>query len=201
MVNYLTTVNDVKNAADLTNEYSDDEIGSYITDVEYDLFTAYPNMKKYSQFTINSLYDNIYYVHNRNSIYRPYKLTNVRKQDTTVDAKWVSESFDDWTLSLSEPVVTVPDTIQTGSDTKVYKVDWVPYIYHRLATLLTYQKLLVKGVIISNSDPDGGPGAYLQDEITNLQNMLKSSGLLMRSSVYSNYNPLDYITYDQHHQD
>lgn len=201
MVDYLTTVSDVKQIADLTNEYSTGEISAYITRIENELMIKYPNMEQYSEFEIETEYDDVYYIHNKNSVFRPYKITNVRKKDTDLDANWVAEPYDDWTLGVFKATVTVPDSIQTGSDAETYRVDWIPIIYNRLATLLTYQRMLIKGIIISNSDPEGGPGAYLQDEIDELKNLLKSKGNLTRSSVYETYDPTEYVSYEQYNTD
>jgi len=198
MVNYLTTVDEVKRQMDLTNEYSDGEIGSYITDVEYDIFMTYPNFKKYSEFEIEEEYDDVYYIHERNSYYRPYKIVLVKQENTDLDAKWESISFDSWELGFSEPTVTIPSAIQTGSDGVKYRVDWIPTIFNRLATLMTKQKLIERGITFSNSSPEAGPTEQIVDEINNLKGMLANKRKFVRSGEFAEYDPNEYISYEQY---
>jgi len=198
MVDYLTTVDEVKRQTDLTNEYEDSEIASYITDVEYDIFMLYPNFKKYSEFKIDSKYDNTYYIHLKNSIYRPYKLVLTREEDTSLDSGWKDVDSGSWILNFNSATVSVPDAMQTGSDGIKYRIDWIPTIFNRLATLMTKQKLIERGIIFSNSSPEAGPTEQVVDEINNLKGMLTNRRLFVRSSEYANYDPTEYVSYDQH---
>ena len=198
MVNYLTTVDEVKRQSDLTNEYSDEEIGSYITDVEYDIFMMYPNFKKYSEIKIDAKYDSTYYIQVRNSIYRPYKLSMVREEDSSLDSQWKEIDSGSWVLGFDTPTVTVPDSIQLGSDGVRYRIDWIPTIFNRLATLMTKQKLIERGIIFSNSSPEAGPTEQVSDEIDSLKAMLTGRRLFVRSSEYADYDPAEYVSYEQH---
>jgi len=198
MVDYLTTVTEVKRIADLTNEYTDAEIGSYITEVEYDIFGLYPNFKKYSEITIASEYDDTYYIHNKNSVYRPYSITLVREEDTDLDANWYEVVSTDWTANITSPTITVPSAVQSGSDTINYRIDWIPYTYNRLATLMTYKRLLAKGIIMSNTNPENPTSEAVDAEILMLKKQLMSRGNLTRSSVYATYDSTDYISYEQY---
>lgn len=198
MVNYLTTVAEVKRNTDISNEYSNTEISAYITDVEYDIFMQYPNFKKYSEFEIESEYNSTYFIHNKNSIFRPYKIVLAKEENTNLDANWSIIDSSDWTLGFSEPTVTVPSAIQTGSDGVTYRVDWIPTIFNRLATLMTKQKLIERGIIFTNSSPEAGPTEQIVDEINNLKSLLSNRSKFIRSSVYADYEPNDYVSYEQY---
>lgn len=201
MVDYFTTVAEVKRVADLTNEYTDDEIGSYITDVEYDLIADYPNFKKYSEIKIDTDYDSTYYIHNRNSIFRPYKLVLVREANSDLASKWQNIDAGSWVTGFDAPTVTVTDAIQTGSDSVAYRVDWIPSIFNRLASLMTKKKLIERGITFSNSTPDAGPTEQIDAEINDLKAKLSSRRLFVRSSEYADYDPLEYVEYEQYNTD
>ena len=201
MVDYLATVAEVKKIANLTNEYSNKEIEEYITDVEYEIFAKYPNFKKYSEITINSDYDSIYFIEEKNSIYLPYKLSIIREEDDTVEAGWSNITTTGWTIGTSTPIITVPTAVQTGSDNVKYRIEWVPKIFNRLTILTTYKRLLDNGIIMSNTSLENPTSFLVQDDINNIKQILKPKNKFIRSSIYENYNPTDYIEYEQYHTD
>lgn len=198
MVDYLTTVTEVKRQMDLTNEYSDEEIGSYITDVEYDIFAEYPNFKKYSEIEIASEYDSEYYIHNKNSIFRPYKIVLAREEDSDLDAGWYNIDSGSWVLSFDKPSVIVDTAIQIGSDGVKYRIDWIPTIFNRLATLMTKQKLIERGITFTNSGPDAGPTEQVISEIDSIKGLLTNRRKFVRSGEFTDYDPLEYVSYEQY---
>jgi len=197
---YLTTASEVKRVAGLTNEYSNTELEKYIADVEVEIYADYPYFKHYSEFTITSEYDDIYYIGDKGTDLI-YSITKVREETDTNDAGWQEVSSEDFSIVPFEPAVQVPVVVQTGSDTLRYRIDWIPKTYNRLATLMTKRYLLSNGLLSVNNEAAEVEMGKLDAQLMVIKRGLRKNRSIITSSNYASYNPTDYVEYEQYDTD
>ena len=198
MVTYLATIAEVRAFAELTNEYSDAIIESYINIAENNIFSNYSPIKKYSEITIDNNYGKQYYLYDKDSRVLPYSITAFRKQvSTTVEASgWQTASTTGVTIGYEQPTIEL-DPNTTYVDADVYRIDWIPMHFHILVMNEVKLTMYEDGILLAG-ESSGANVTLLEREVESIKNQLKPRGFITATEQYANYSPSDYVGFDRH---
>ena len=203
----ITDINKVRFAAQITDEYTDEEILSEIDLVEADLYSRY-KLPKRSQFLIDDDYTDFY-------IYpeKVHEVTRLQVQvDTSIDASgWLTIDSQtgsslgvgsgtvyttNWSHDSPNNYITLSSNIISTYDTKNVRVQCIPYSMHNLATYQSALNLVDTTNIIDGERVDTPITAKLKNRIDRYKK-LNMPRKVMFSSNYEAYDEYEYTTYSQ----
>lgn len=190
----ITTPTEVKKAAQLTNEWSDEEILTEIDIVESDLYNKY-YLPKRSQFSIDSDYTDFY-------IY-PERVHEVTRVQVSVDSDVDPSGFLEvatgsytWSFTTPNNYITLDSSFITTYDTKIIRVQLVPKYANGMATYMTALNLVDPTTIIDGEENTPPLVTRLKSHLDYYKNEAKPK-IILKSSDYDAYDKYDYISYNQ----
>jgi hypothetical protein len=189
----ITTVQEVKEVASLTSEYSEEEILSEIDIVEAELYQKY-HLPKRSQFSVNKDYSN-FYIYPTNV----HEIIRVQGQvETTVDPTGyqIIGSDSNWTFSTNNNFITLLPQAIENYGSKIIRVQHIPKIFNMIATNLVALNLIDTTTVINGESSDSPLAIKIKDRIDKYQELLKPKKMVKSSDEYD-YNIYDYISYSQ----
>lgn len=178
VVGEFTKIENVKRLARLTNEVPDDELQEFIESVNQEILRehGYPVARMRSD--ISTSYGSYYLNTNREPV---YKIDRV-----IVDGSLLSEGS--WTGNSGSASVAIPSDILTNKSGKAILVDYIPYIYHQLATFKAAKDVIESQYLVSSEGGEFPRTAWLTTRIKDILETLPNSPMY-RSSEYSSWSP------------
>jgi hypothetical protein len=190
----ITTIQEVKFAGGFTSEYDDAEILTEIDIVEADLYTQYYLPKK-AQFSVDLDYTEFYISEDP-----VHEIKRVQVAvETTVDPSGysiVEEGSDTWTFISGTNYITLGSDFVNTYVNKIVRVQYIPKMMNRLATNIVAANLLDITTIVDGERITTPQGTKLLNKIQRYRDMLRPK-TLVRSSLYSDYDPYDFDSPDQ----
>jgi len=189
----ITTPDEVKQVAQLTNEYSDEEIKTEIDIVEAELYLAY-YLPKRSSFAIDSDYTD-FYIHT-DKVHEVVRV--LASVETSIDPSGYTEigSPTYWEHIPSNAFITLTSTAITTYDNKQIRVQYTPKIMNLLATNLTALNLIDQTTIVDGEETLTPLARRIKDRIKRYK-MLTRSRTIQRSSAQVNYDVWEYTSVSQ----
>jgi len=184
-VGIFTDLKSVKTVARLTNEVPDEDINEFIDGINQEILRehGYPTARIYS-----------YVDSDRGS----YFLNEVREPAYKIDRVWVGGSLlneGSWTDSAGSGFVSIPSSLSTGADGSIIQIDYIPKIYHQLATFMVAKDLIESQYLVSSEGGMFPRTSWLNGKIKNILNSLPS--VMYRSSNFSSWDPVLGVFVDQ----
>ena len=189
----ITTGSEVKAAAQLTNEYTDEEILSEIDIVEAELYAKY-TLPKRASFSVDSDYSD--YFLNKDPIYEIVRLQG--SVETTVDPSgYVTIDTGSYTHTAPNNYITLDADLITEYDAKTMRVRYIPKIFNLLATAITALNLVDPTTISDGENNVEAPlVARLNARVKRYKELLKPK-TMFRSSAQVNFDENEYVSVQQ----
>ena len=188
----ITTVEEIKFTAGLTNEFSDEEIETEIDLVEAELYQRYFLPKRY-QFSVNNDYENFY-------IY-PYNVHEIIRVQGSVDSTVDPSGYQ--TIATGSYSFTTPNnyiTLTTATinqyDNKLIRVQHIPKTINQLATNMVSLNLLDTTTVVDGEENIPPLITRIKDKIMRYKSLLKPRTII-KSSDNINFNENDYLSLTQ----
>ena len=182
----FTKIENVKRLARITNEVPDDELQEFISCVNQEILRehGYPVARAWSNIEDD-----------RGSYYVNIKREPVYKIDRVfVDGSLVSDGS--WTGNATQGCISIGSGITIPYDGKIIKIDYIPYVYHQLATFKTAKDIIESQYLVSTDGGEFPRTAWLTSRIKDIMESLPSSPM-MATSEYSSWNPETGVFVDQ----
>lgn len=175
----LTTVDDVKRVTRITNELTDDEIGSAISSVSKEIYSEYGWPISSTQSVIDK--DNeTYYIYPQLKQGMPiYSVSRI-----LVNGSFLSTGS--YTSDTSNATVTLDSDIVNNYANETIIIGYAPYIFNRLATFMASLDILQSTHLIAREGEEFPRTSYLTQKIKEIKNKLNEG--MYRSSEYEGYN-------------
>jgi len=184
----FTSGSEVKRVARLTNEIPDDEIADFIESVNQELIRehGYPVMRISTDIELD-----------RPNYYLNAKQMPVYSVDRVfIDGSVLGSSL--WTSHAGSGYITLGSEIYENDlyDAETMKVDFIPSIYHELATYICGRDLIESQYLISDGGGSFPRISWFNKKIETILNSLSDSPMYS-PSAYSGWDPEAGISVDQ----
>jgi len=189
----VTTVSEVKEIGDFTNEYTDDEILTEIDIVEAELYTKY-RLPKRSSFFVDDDYTRFYISNNK-----VYDIVRLQVSvDTSVDPSgWLEVTgSDNFTFINDTNYIDLTSSFIGSYNNKQVRVQYIPKIHNMLATNICALNL-IDPTIITDGEETASPNiTRIVNRINRYKKMLVPKSII-RSSTQVDFDEYDYVSINQ----
>lgn len=189
----VTTVSEVKEIGDFTNEYTDDEILTEIDIVEAELYTKY-RLPKRSSFFVDDDYTRFYISNNK-----VYDIVRLQVSvDTSVDPSgWLEVTgSDNFTFTNDTNYIDLTSSFIGSYNNKQVRVQYIPKIHNMLATNICALNL-IDPTIITDGEETASPNiTRIVNRINRYKKMLVPKSII-RSSTQVDFDEYDYVSINQ----
>lgn len=188
----VTTIEEVKFAGGLSNEFSDEEIESEIDLVEAEIYDRY-FLPKRSQFVIDTDYVN-YYIHTE----KVHEIIRVQVSvDTTVDPSgYITLTSNLYSHTAPNNYITLDSSVLSTYDTKIIRVQFIPKVINLMATSLVALNLTDASVIVDGERSTPPFIIRLREKIKRYRMILKPKTII-KSTENQDFDKYDYISLTQ----
>jgi len=182
----FTELENVKNVARITNEVPDDEIEEFIDFVNQDILRehGYPVARSWTYVDEDR---GSYFVNlNRQPV---YKIDRVFINGSLLDSS-------SWTGNGTDASVALSSTLTSSADGSIVMIDYIPSIYHNLATFKAAKDIVESQYLVSSEGGEFPRTAWLTTRINGIMDTIPQSPMY-RSSEYANWNVETGVYVDQ----
>jgi len=173
----FTNLEKVKTVARITNEVPDDELQEFIDYTNQDILRehGYPVARSYT--TIDTDRGSYFVNTNREAV---YKIDRVYIDGSMLDSS-------SWTGNATDASVALGSDIASDYNGKVITIDYIPHIYHNLATFKAAKDVVESQYLVSTEGGQFPRTAWLTTRIEGIMDRIPA--VMYRSSEYASWNP------------
>ena len=192
----ITTIDQVKAAAHLTDEYTDDEILLEIDIVTAELYNTY-KLPKRNSFSLDEDYTDYYIYANPLGVHEIIRLQAQVETDVDISGyTTLSSSSTTWSHVPPNSYLTITSTMLSTYDTKSIRVQHIPKIYNLMATCQVALNLIDKTSIVDGENVATPQSTKLKEKLKRYKLILKPKGMTL-SGPNLEYDPYEYISLTQ----
>ena len=190
----ISTITEVKKVAQFTSEWSDEEIETEIDISEVDIYDRY-SLPKRSQFSIDSDYSTFYV--------SPEKVHEVIRVQVAVETDVDPSGYinvvtgsDTWLHTTPNKYISLGSDFISTYDNKIVRIQYTPNYANGMATYMTALSLVDPTTIVDGEENIPPLVARLKNHLDAYKKQAKPKSIL-KSSLYTDYDRYDYISYSQ----
>ncbi len=175
-VGEFTDAESVKRVARLTNEMSDEDINEFVDTVNQQVLREHGFPVARSRMDVDE---------DRGSYFVNRELRPVHKIDRVfLEGSLLGEGS--YTKVPGSGAIYLKDSLETSADGSVLKIDYIPKIYHELATFVAARDVIQSQFLISSEGASFPRISWFNNKIENIT-MNLSRDVMYRSSAYSTW--------------
>ncbi len=190
----ITTISEVKFAADLTSEYDDVDILNEIDLVESDLYDRY-YLPKRSQITLSSDYNDYYF-----SKEKAHEIIRLQVAvDVSVDISgWliVEEASDTWSFLNPNNFLTFDDAFLSTYDGQSIRIQYIPSNLHHIAKYQAALNLIDTVTIVDGEEQIPPLVTRIRARLQRYKDLIKPR-FLIKSNISVEYDRYEYVSITQ----